>query len=897
MDNTKIDKLKALLELSQNDTITPKEVEKFLVTILSVIKQSKDSFEKLSSENLKQIDLILTQIKKNYENSINTLDSKSNAVVEQIEAKLALVNDTLAKVKKIKAIPGKDGYTPKKGVDYFDGENGKPGDNGSPDTAEQIANKLETLKDDARLDASAIKNLPEFIDSRPNGGGWRNLFQLHDVDSSDNTTGYVLTRKADGTFNFQAGGGGSGDVVGPASATDNAIARFDTTTGKLIQNSVVTIDDTTGKIKINSTQTVYLPDQTSFTGSLVVGTGGNSISNIGGGTGIGNSFFGINTGNANTIGYNNSFFGYNTGNLNTSGFYNTFIGSEAGSSNITGGSLTFIGYKAGSLNTVSNNTFIGYQSGKVNTTGISNVFLGLSTGIVNDIGSKNTFLGYITGLNNSSGSKNTFIGYLAGRGITLGSGNTVIGHQDINTLGITTGSDNTIVGSQISGLSTTLSNNIILADGQGNIRAQWASTGALKLTPYGAGTFTGTATKNLAVDASGNVIEVTPTTGTVTSVGTAGLISGGAITGTGTITTSMATNKLVGRATAGTGIMEEITLGTGLSYTGTTLNVTVPSPSLTATYIGYGDGSNLLTGSSAFTYASGLIKNTATTEQLRLGYDASNYLSNTISSNGTTSYAITSSSGTPTFNFNKEMIVDLGTIPYVGQYAHHIKATDVLFGGTYEIITNFGYNYTTQYWTAQSRNPGIIEFDGGTQSFSFRSGNGGYTDIFGYNKLELRSLSGQPINIKNGSTTNIQVTGAGNIELQDSVKLLTYGSGTHSGTPAYTLQVDASGNVIEGSPSGGSGITRSVSSVAVNTTGGATAQVDYVYIVSGTTTLTLPTAVGNTNRYTVKRTDATLTTTIATTSAQTIDGGAGYTLTSQYESIDLISDGSNWLII
>jgi hypothetical protein len=35
-----------------------------------------------------------------------------------------------------------------------------------------------------------------------------------------------------------------GDVVGPVSATDNAIARFDTTTGKLIQNSVVTVSDT-----------------------------------------------------------------------------------------------------------------------------------------------------------------------------------------------------------------------------------------------------------------------------------------------------------------------------------------------------------------------------------------------------------------------------------------------------------------------------------------------------------------------------------------------------------------------------------------------------------------------------------------------------------------------------
>lgn len=36
---------------------------------------------------------------------------------------------------------------------------------------------------------------------------------------------------------------GSGDVVGPASSTDNAIVRFDGTTGKLVQNSGVTVDD------------------------------------------------------------------------------------------------------------------------------------------------------------------------------------------------------------------------------------------------------------------------------------------------------------------------------------------------------------------------------------------------------------------------------------------------------------------------------------------------------------------------------------------------------------------------------------------------------------------------------------------------------------------------------
>jgi len=39
---------------------------------------------------------------------------------------------------------------------------------------------------------------------------------------------------------------GSGDVVGPASATDNAIARFDTTTGKLLQDSAITVSDASG---------------------------------------------------------------------------------------------------------------------------------------------------------------------------------------------------------------------------------------------------------------------------------------------------------------------------------------------------------------------------------------------------------------------------------------------------------------------------------------------------------------------------------------------------------------------------------------------------------------------------------------------------------------------------
>jgi hypothetical protein len=53
---------------------------------------------------------------------------------------------------------------------------------------------------------------------------------------------------------LSATGGGTGDVVGPASATDEAVARFDTTTGKLIQNSVVTITNAGDIAGVNSIQ-------------------------------------------------------------------------------------------------------------------------------------------------------------------------------------------------------------------------------------------------------------------------------------------------------------------------------------------------------------------------------------------------------------------------------------------------------------------------------------------------------------------------------------------------------------------------------------------------------------------------------------------------------------------
>jgi hypothetical protein len=71
-----------------------------------------------------------------------------------------------------------------------------------------------------------------------------NTFTLPTVDG---TNGQILSTNGSGVLSFSSGGG-VGDVVGPASSTDNAIVRFDGTTGKLIQNSAVTVADTTGDI-------------------------------------------------------------------------------------------------------------------------------------------------------------------------------------------------------------------------------------------------------------------------------------------------------------------------------------------------------------------------------------------------------------------------------------------------------------------------------------------------------------------------------------------------------------------------------------------------------------------------------------------------------------------------
>jgi hypothetical protein len=178
-------------------------------------------------------------------------------------------------------------------------------------------------------------------------------------------------------------------------------------------------------------------------------------------TGSFNSGFGESALSSNTTGYQNDAFGASALRSNTTGFLNTSIGNATLVSNTTGIRNTAIG--AGAL--------------YYNTTGNRNVAVGLGASQNATTGSYNVSLGYQAGSNNRVGNTNIQIGYNfnISAGLNGGNNNTFISN-DLTNLGIITGNNNVILGSP-SGLASTLSNYIILADNSGTIRFQTTDTG------------------------------------------------------------------------------------------------------------------------------------------------------------------------------------------------------------------------------------------------------------------------------------------------------------------------------------------------------------------------------------------------------------------------------------
>lgn len=323
--------------------------------------------------------------------------------------------------------------------------------------------------------------------------------------------------------------GASGDVVGPSSATNNALARFDTTTGKLIKNSVGILSDagvltgltgltSSGSITFSSLTSGRVPYATTaglLTDSANLLYSGTDLTvygitvGRGGGAQATNTAVGVNALVSNTTGNQNTAIGYSAGGYSTATQGLTYVGYQAGNTNVTGSRNTAIGWNAGYTDTTSFNVFVGSRAGYLanggqNTavgdyalssvtgasTGTCNVAMGQGTLQYNTSGSNNTGLGMnalqanttadggtavgrSAGYSNTTGVRLTALGREAGYSNTTGNNNTFIGAA--TGYGVTTGGGNTFVGTLAANSAagcgyymTTGNNNTIIGGFTGN---------------------------------------------------------------------------------------------------------------------------------------------------------------------------------------------------------------------------------------------------------------------------------------------------------------------------------------------------------------------------------------------------------------------------------------------
>ena len=294
-------------------------------------------------------------------------------------------------------------------------------DTNSPSTIQVELDRLEALLDDRRLRQTdrVYDSISDSRSSITSGGTLTDTTLSGALTLPDITTNLLLYANSSGVLSAATG----------LNITNNSLAIGTTTA-----HEKLTID---GPIYLGSntptTTTNRLYNQTGslyWNGSVIAGasvgswdTNGSDVYRLTGNVGIGTT-----TPNAKL--------------------------TVAGDINLTAGNAyKYNGADVIIASTTLNNYFFG-GAGNLTMTGDSNTANGLQALYFNTTGNNNTANGFQAGydINTAGGTgANTVIGYNTGRGIV-------------------TGVNNTILGANVTGLSSTLSNNIIIADGAGNQR-------------------------------------------------------------------------------------------------------------------------------------------------------------------------------------------------------------------------------------------------------------------------------------------------------------------------------------------------------------------------------------------------------------------------------------------
>jgi hypothetical protein len=242
---------------------------------------------------------------------------------------------------------------------------------------------------------------------------------------------------------------------------------------------LITSGDDSGILNIQTNETTAM----SISAAQLV-TFTNSPTSTGAGAVSTNTAYGASALAVNTTGDKQVAIGTNALWSNTTGVNNTAVGREAMYKSVSGGNNTAVGINALHENTTaSNNSAYGNSALFSNTTGALNTAIGDSALLSNTTASNSTAVGFAAGYT-STGQRNAFFGSEAGYSNTTGESNTYIGRQ--SGYSMTTGTNNTIIGKfsgNQGGLDIrTLSNKIVLSDGDGNPLAWCGGNGTYATT-------------------------------------------------------------------------------------------------------------------------------------------------------------------------------------------------------------------------------------------------------------------------------------------------------------------------------------------------------------------------------------------------------------------------------
>ena len=267
MNNDRLEKLRSLLT-TVNESITKQEFVTSFKAVLDFVKQI-DAKNTAEFDNIKvQFKHLANSLKLANKDELDDLKAIVNNTLKDTMAEMMVECDAKMQQMDMKMSQIRDG---------IDGLDGKDADEmkvmemvlakippAEPNEPLDIVDKLESLKGEYRLDASAIKNLPDAKGTSWRGGGSRYLRNLADITFTDLTDGdaIVWDETTKQFINTAIAGGGVDTANSPLA---NEFARFtdaDTIEGRTVSEVLSDLGFTASITELNYTDGVTSAIQT-----------------------------------------------------------------------------------------------------------------------------------------------------------------------------------------------------------------------------------------------------------------------------------------------------------------------------------------------------------------------------------------------------------------------------------------------------------------------------------------------------------------------------------------------------------------------------------------------------------------------------------------------------------